>query len=478
MAWNTRNSTRFYVILSCGIIIVLLAIFATTMYAQNDRNNLQSRKAKLEKDIVEMNRQLEMTKKNKSANLNQLVLINKKINKREELISAINQEVGTIDSQVKSMSDTIYHITTMLKSLKDEYARIIYSTYRNRSAYNRLMFIFSSHNFNQAYKRLKYLQQYTEYRKSQVQSITETQMMLAAKKLELENRKSSKLTLKHAQEQEKNILANEKNQKDEKINSLTSQEKKLLERLRKNEIALNKLQVAIEILVATEIKKANEEKARKAAALAESERKTRAEADRKARAKAEADRKARTKAIPGTKSNDPANAEPIARMEETSAKAVTPSPVSSNSMSVTAEEVALSGNFAGNKGRLPSPVDKGSVISSFGEHAHAEYQNIRIKNNGIDILSAPGSQARVIFDGEVSSVLFIANLNYVVIVRHGDYLTVYSNLDNVTVKKGDKVKTRQSLGTVNTGQGESKSRLHFELWQGTIVQNPEGWIKI
>ena len=98
-------------------------------------------------------------------------------------------------------------------------------------------------------------------------------------------------------------------------------------------------------------------------------------------------------------------------------------------MSVTAEDVALTGSFAGNKGRLPSPVDKGSIISSFGEHPHAEFQNIKIKNNGIDIISAPGAQAKVIFDGEVSSVIFIANLNYVVIVRHGDYLTVYSNLE-------------------------------------------------
>jgi murein DD-endopeptidase MepM/ murein hydrolase activator NlpD len=147
-------------------------------------------------------------------------------------------------------------------------------------------------------------------------------------------------------------------------------------------------------------------------------------------------------------------------------------------MSVSAEDVALTGSFAGNKGRLPSPVDKGAVISSFGEHAHAEFQNIKIKNNGIDIISVTGASAKVVFDGEVSSVLFIANLNYVVIVRHGDYLTVYSNLKDVSVKKGDKVKTRQSLGTISTPEGESKSRLHFELWLGTIVQNPSGWLSI
>ena len=477
MKGHTRNRSRFYIMLFCGMALFLLGFVAITMLAQNDRNKLQSRKSKLEKEIIEMNQELELTKKNKSANLNQLVLINKKINKREELISAIEQEVGSIDSQVNELGDTINHITQNLNGLKDEYARIIYSTYRNRGAYDRLMFIFASRNFNQAYKRLKYLQQYTEYRKTQVKTISATQMMLASKKLELERRKSSKLSLKHSQEQERNVLSNEKSLKDDKIKSLTSQEKKLLIKLRQNEVALNKLQAAIETLVLAEIKKANEEKARKALVVAENERKLLAEAERKAKASAEAARRAKSKAEPASKSSEPAKPEPIARHEEPRATA-NPAPVKSNSMSVSAEDVALTGSFAGNRGRLPSPVDKGAVISSFGEHPHPEFQNIKIKNNGIDILSAPGAQAKVVFDGEVTSVMFIANLNYIVIVRHGDYLTVYSNLQDVSVKKGDKVKTRQSLGTVSTGQGESKSRLHFELWQGTIVLNPAAWIKI
>jgi len=451
---------RFYVFLCCSIAVFILGLFALTAYAQNDKNKLQSRKSKIEREIIEMNRELEQTQKNKSANLNQLILINKKIDKREELIEEIEQEVGGIEKQVRNLSDTIYRITVNLYNLKQEYARIIYSAYRNRSAYNRLMFLFSSHNFNQAYKRLKYLQQYTEYRKGQVKSITETQIALATKKLELEKRKSSKLTLKHTQEQERNILASEKTLKDEKIKNLTSQEKTLLVKLRNNETALKNLQIAIERLVAAEIKKANEEKARKAAAVAEN--------NRKARAKAQADKKEIAKSESGAKSSEIVKAEPIAKA----------TPANLNSMSITAEDVALTGNFAGNKGRFPSPIDKGSIISSFGEHPHAEFQNIKIKNNGIDIVSSPGTQAKVIFDGEISSVMFITNLNYVVIVRHGDYLTVYSNLKDVSVKKGDKVKTRQSLGTVFTEQGESKSRLHFELWQGTIVQNPASWLNI
>lgn len=480
MKGNFLHTSRFNVMLFISVVTVVITIVAATLYGQNDKNKLQSRKSRLEKEILEMNRELEQTKLNKSANLNQLVLINKKILKREELINAIEQEVGSIDGQVKNLSDTINRVSGNLKNLKDEYARIIYSTYRNRGATNRLMFIFASRNFNQAYKRLKYLQQYTGYRKEQVKTISETQRTLASKKLDLENRKSSKLTLKHSQEQERNLLANEKTEKDGKIKSLTSQEKKLLAKLRANEEALNKLQVAIEAVVAAEIRKANEEKARKLAAVAETERKAVAEADRKARLKTEAENKARTKAKSetGVKTVEPEKSEPLARVEEPRKSVTKPLPAKSNSMSASAEDVALTGSFATNKGRLPSPVERGSVISSFGEHAHAEYQNIKIKNNGIDILSNQGAQAKVVFDGEVSSVIFIANLNYVVIVRHGDYLTVYSNLEAVTVKKGDRVKNRQVLGTVSTEQGESKSRLHFELWQGTIVQNPASWINI
>lgn len=475
MTPKTRIANCFYFI--PGFLVVIMLIAATTgTYAQNDKNKLQSRKQKIEKDIIQVNKQLEQTKQNKSANLNELVLINKKIEKREDLINTIDQEIAGIDNQVQNMNDTIFRITTSLKSLKDEYAKLIYSTYRNHSAYDRLMFIFSSQNFNQAYKRLKYLQQYTEYRKAQVQSITEARIILAGKKLELEKRKSSKLTLKHSREEERNILANEKSLKDEKVKKLTTQEKNLLTKLRNNEVALNNLQIAIERIVAEEIKKANQEKARKAALAAENERKARAEADRKAKAKAEADRKAR--AASGDKSASPVNAEPIAKADAVRTPVAKPAPDESNSMSVTAEDVALSGSFAGNKGRFPSPLDKGVLVSSFGEHAHAEYQNIKIKNNGIDIASVPGAKAKAIFEGEVSSVIFITNLNYVVIVRHGNYLTVYSNLEDVTVKKGDKVKTRQILGTVFTAQGESRSRLHFELWQGTVVQNPSSWLNI
>lgn len=432
-----------------GISLLLLLALTFAIDGQNQKDKLQERKNRLEQEISNTNKLLDQTQKNKEAKLNQLYLINKKIDHREDLIQAIGEEVTGLDGQIGKLNDTIYRLSNTLADLKEEYARLIYSTYRNRNAYSRLMFIFASRDFNQAYKRIKYLQQYTEYRKAQAQAILKTQSLLGVKKVELERQKSSKLTLRERQELERNQLAKEKTEKDEAIKKLSKQEKNLLRKLKENEAALVKLRKAIENLIAEEIKKANEEKAKKAAAAL-------------AVKKAEANKK----------SGGAKNAEPVAKPAETKAPPLAPS----NSMSANAEEVALSNSFSGNRGRLPWPVTQGTIAASFGEHAHQEFKNIKVKNNGIDISTAPGSNARAVFDGVVSSVMSIASLHYVVIVRHGDYLTVYSNLQSVSVKKGDKVKTRQNIGLIYTDPEIGKTLLHFEIWQGTVLQNPASWL--
>jgi len=259
MTGKRINATRKFIFrLSLGLIFIALCSNPTDLLAQPDKAKLQSRKAQLEKELSETSQELDETQKDKSANVRQVVLINRKINKREELINAIEQEVAGIDSQTSLLRDTINRIQQNLSDLKLEYSRLIYSTYKNKGDFDRLMFLFSSRDFAQAYRRLRYLQQYSEYRKKQFKIIEQTQRDLVLKKLDLENRKSSKLTLMHQQESERGSLANEKLEKDKKILNLTTQEKKLLVKLRENEAALNKLKDAIESLVAAEIKKANE----------------------------------------------------------------------------------------------------------------------------------------------------------------------------------------------------------------------------
>ncbi|MHC1777413.1 MAG: murein hydrolase activator EnvC [Lentimicrobium sp.] len=395
---------------------VMLMIFVSGVNAQDKKTQLQQKKAKIEEEINYTNKLLEETKKSKQVSLNQLVLLNKQINKRQELISAISGEIGNLDRQIEETNDTINHLTQTIKQLKQEYARMIYYASKNRNAYTRLMFIFSANDFNQAYQRLKYFQQYSSYRQNQVRVIMENQQLLNEKILLLEKQKAYKLSLKKSEESEKQKLTGEKAEQDKTVKKLSQKEKELLRKLRDSEKAAKKLQKAIEDLIAEEIRKASE-----------SAKKT------------------------GTK------------------------PAPENKFGLTPSEMQLSSSFAGNKGRLPWPTERGIISSTFGEHPHPILKGIKTRNNGIDISTAKGESARAVFDGEVTSTMTLPSYNNVVIIRHGEFLTVYSNLDQLFVKKGDKVKTKQRIGVIQTDES-GKAKLHFELWQGKNIQNPGSWL--
>ncbi|MFA6950221.1 MAG: peptidoglycan DD-metalloendopeptidase family protein [Lentimicrobiaceae bacterium] len=402
--------------------VFLLLLLALTYAAvpeaksQDKKTQLQNRKAKIEQDISYTNKLLSETKKNKQASLNQVVLLNKKISKRQELINAINGEISSLDMRIQQTNDTIEELTNNIKTLKDEYARMIYSAQKNRSSYTRLMFIFSAKNFNQAYQRLKYFQQYSSYRKNQVRVIKETQILLAGKVSLLQKQKTDKQSLKSSEESEKQKLAREKSEQDKTVRQLTQKERQLLKKLREDERSAKKLEQSIQKLIAAELKKARET-AKKA----------------------------------GTK------------------------PTAANVFGLTPSEIKLSSNFAGNKGKLPWPTERGVVSATFGEHPHPVLKGIKTKNNGIDITTSAGSSARAIFDGEVTSTIKLPNYNNVIIIRHGEFLTVYSNLSQISVKKGDKVSTKQRIGSIETDEN-GKTTIHFELWKGKVLQNPEAWI--
>lgn len=397
------------------ILLFLFTFITTTSWSQDKKSQLQAKKAKIEEDITYTNKLLSETKKTKQASLNQLVLLNKKITKRQELINAINGEIQNIDKKIKQTNDTIVDLTETIKRLKEEYGKMIYYAQKNKSSYSRLMFIFSAESFNQAYQRIKYFQQYSSYRKNQVRVIKETQAILAEKVTELQKHKQEKVSLKSMEETEKQKLSVEKNEQDKTVRQLTQKEKELLKKLRESEKAAKKLQKAIEDLIAEELRKAREEA-----------KKT------------------------GTK------------------------PTPENAFGLTPSEMKLSSGFAGNKGTLPWPTERGFISANFGEHPHPVLKNIKTKNNGIDISTQEGSEARAVFEGVVTSIMQLPTYNNVVIIKHGEFLTVYSNLSQVYVKKGDKVTTKQRIGKIETDEG--KTKLHFELWKGKVLQNPEAWI--
>jgi septal ring factor EnvC (AmiA/AmiB activator) len=305
-----------------------------------------------------------------------------------------------------------------MDQLKDEYANMIRFAQRNRNSYERLTFIFASADFNQAFKRLIYLRQYGEERRRQAVLIDSTRVTLDNKVAELEVKKNEKTSLRNNEEEQKKQLDAERKEQTKVLTQLQQQEAKLKKQLAEKQKAKRRLDKALDDLVRKEITAAKK------------------------------------KATAAGKKN------------------VT----SENVFTLTPEAQKLSSSFAGNKGKLPWPVEKGNISSSFGEHPHPELKGVVVKNNGVDIKSVKGTSARSIFDGEVTGVINIPGANNAVIIRHGEYLSVYSNLETVSVKKGDKVSTRQSIGRVFTEPGESNSELHLEIWKGTTKLDPAPWL--
>jgi murein hydrolase activator len=411
-----------------NFVIIILLLVSLSTYSQKEKNVLKIKKAKLENIIKQTSSQLNETKKNKQGYLNQISILNKQISARQELISSINIQLNDIDLESIKTRDTILSLAKSLESLKKEYSRIVYQAFKSKNEQSTLMFIFSSKSFNQAYLRIKYMQQYSAFRQQQASKIIGLTRTLSTKLSYLESQKKEKLALLKNKESEKLILFSEKEEQNYNINQLSQKEKMLLKTLRNNEEAVQSLQNAIERIIAQELKRVTETK----------------------------------------------------RKNFTSSKITTTSSNTEKSTdyvySLTSEEIKLSTSFEKNKGRLPWPVDKGTITDYFGEQPHAELKGIMIKNNGVNIETSQGANAKVIFDGVVTGIITIPSLNNVIIIRHGDFLSVYSNLKNVTIAKGDKVKTLQSLGTIQTDPATNKTKIHFEIWKGKVLLNPTGWI--
>ena len=384
-------------------IFCLLPLFC---FSQKEKQTLENKKKSLQEDIEYQNKILKETTKNKQLSLSQLIIINKNISVREELIATINLQVRDLGYQIDETTSLVEAMENDLRILKAEYAGMVYHAYKNRGSYDKMVFIFSAKDFNQAYKRLKYYEQYTEYRKNQAILIVKTQESLKLNSAELETKKHEKQVLLESEKQEKLNLTATKEQQQNTFKQIQSKEKQLKEDIKKKQSEIEKLQKAIE------------------------------EAIRK-------------------------------EMEEQKKKGF---------FAMTPEMKELSAGFENNKGKLPWPVVKGVITEWFGEHDHPVLKGIRIKNNGLEIETTPGSAARAVFDGEVSKVIIIPGSGKAILVRHGEYLSVYFKLQEAFVKPGDKVKVKQEIGSIITDETSGKTELHFEIWKGKVILNPEEWI--
>ena len=296
---------------------------------------------------------------------------------------------------------------------------MIYYAYQNSNSYDKLAFILSAEDINQAYKRIKYFQYYTKYRKSQADTIIAMQNELNEKINVLEAKKNKKQTLIYETEDVKDKLYGEKQEQSTVLNQLKSQEKDLKSKIKEKELVAHKLQLEIEKIIAEEARKA-----------------------------AERARLAASKGNSSGKSN----------------------------FALTPEDKLISDNFGKNKGHLPWPTERGGITGVFGEHPHPVLSGIKIRNNGIDISTTEGSIVRAIFNGTVSKVFMTPDGNQAVIIRHGNYLSVYSNLKDVIVSSGDKISTKQTIGVISTEKKENTTEVHFEIWKNNSKLNPKYWI--
>lgn len=399
-------------------MFLFFLVMLSGAYGQyQNKKDLEKKRAKLQKEIDETNRMLQATSRNKNRSMAELEALNKKIRVRKELILTINSEIDALGGQITETNMEIGSLERKMKELKENYANMIRYAYKNQNEYQRMMFIFASADFNQAYKRLKYLQQYSEQRKLQAQLILDTEQRLTGKRTELEDQKKDKTRLKVNQESQKKSLDKEKGEQEVMLTKLQQNEKKLTKQLAEKQAAKEKLDRALEAMIRKEIESAKK------------------------------------KATAAGKKN------------------VT----NSNVFTLTPEAQKLSSGFANNRGSLPWPVEQGTITGVFGDHPHPVLKGITVKSNGIDISTNKGSNARAIFQGEVTHVTTIAG-NKVVIVRHGEFLSVYSNLSEVFVSQGDKIATKQRIGAIHTNMEDSKTELHLEIWKGFNKLDPSVWL--
>lgn len=425
------------------VVFCLLLLVSFQIPAQN-KQSLENKKKKLNEEINEINSLLSETKAIKKTSLNQLVAINKKISIREELISTINAEILQLNREIKLNEREIEKQKENLNKLKSEYARMIYYAQRNRDSYSRLVFIFASGDFNQAYLRLKYFQQYSQFRKKQAIEIVTAQQLLTLKINELKEKRHEKNTLLGNEEDEKGNLTQEKQDQEVVLSELQKKEKELKSELEKKKRDAENLQLAIKKLIEAEIKRKTEE-ASKAAAAALAAKKLSEKNSAKTKTKEE-------------------------KIEVKEPKKESGIPELSD------EAVELSNDFSNNRGKLPWPVTKGYISEQYGEHEHPAIKGFMIINNGVEICTSMGSQARAVFEGEVTGIAVSPTGGKLVIVRHGEYLSVYSNLGDVAVKTGDKIAVKQNLGTVLHNEDEGKSSLNFQIWKGQKTMDPSLWL--
>ena len=434
------------------LFILLLGLACLPLSAQTNKQikELEGRNVNLRKEIAEADELLKSTKKTVNEQLNAINVLNGQISQRKSYIDALQKDIAIVDREMSELRKTLNKLQGELKERQKLYEASALYLYRNRSIQDKLMFIFSAKNLNQSYRRMRYMQEYSDYQRRQGEEVMKKQEQVRTKQAELASVLSTKQALLKSQEEERKTLDGQEKERRTLLASMQKRQKSLQAEVNKKKREQERLNARIDKLIAEEIERERKRAAEEARKLAEAKKK------KEAAAKASAAKGGSTASKPAT-STKPAT--------------TTPMPAASKAV-----DTKLSASFAQNRGKLQRPVLGSSVVvGHYGQYAVEGLRNVRLDNKGMDLQAKPGTQACAIFDGKVTGI-FQLNGMFNVLIRHGSYVSVYCNLASVSVKNGDEVKTRQPIGVIYTNKADNnRTVLHFQLRKEKEKVNPEPW---
>ena len=435
------------------LLFVFLIILTTGLQAQT-KEELQRQKVLLQDQIDLASELLLKTKNTKEASLSELQTLNQKIEARNKLIRTMDRQIRSIEREVMRKAKEIKNLEIRVDSLKSDYADLIKLAQRQQKPRDQILFILSSSSFAQAAKRMQYFKDMAAYRERQVQQIAIAQETLARERETLIAKKAEKIQVQTAQEGEKLALQADAQVQETTVQNLQSKESTLKKDIDKKQREAQQLEQQIKRIIAEEMRKAKERAERSSLEGEAKELGLVSGKDYSRRTSNKALKKLidKTRAAKGLDVRD-----------------------DGLSFAMTPEARALANNFASNKGALPWPVERGIITGKFGKHPHPIVKGVIVDNPHIEITTEENAIVRSVFEGEVSSVVPIPGANVMVLVRHGNYFTVYSNLINVKVKAGDVVSLKEPIGTAFTDE-EGKTMVQLGIWKDADIQDPNPWL--
>ncbi len=431
--WNSSSALNRIAFLPL-LFLLGLAFWTPGQVLGQNKRDLESKRKNLIREIELADKMLKKTTQSKAAALDRYVALQKQIERRESLINTIGAEIVESQNAIDRTAAVIDALTLDIQKMRADYGKMVRNAFRRKTLSNPLLYILSANSLNQAFRRWLFLRKYDRFRKTQAEAILATQTMLANKITLLEDSRKKQEELLGALQGQRTVLSTELVDKEKLLTSLKKDESRIRSELQQKQAAHEALNQAIERVIQEEISR-----------------------------KVEAARRPRTNP---TTTATPAPASPAV---------VESSPSTASAADIPDDSQTRS--FRQNQGRLPWPVQDGVISRGFGRQKHPTLKNIEITNNGVDIRTSEASAVRAVYEGKVAGVQFIPGHDYTVILQHGNYYTVYSNLSETALTKGENIAAGQTIGRVSSNPISGAAELHFELWYQKKRLNPAGWIK-